>query len=84
MDLVQPLKLDLVQTGRGPRPNRWWTRSTGEADRIEDLHQSYVTEKALWREIDKKPFLATGIKDTELPEWLKDAMSFCRSTKPCW
>ena len=45
------------------------------SDRIEDLFQSYLTEKALMREIEKNPFLATEIKDTELPGWVKDALT---------
>lgn len=45
------------------------------SDRIEDLFQSYVTERALMREIEKNPFLATEIKDTDLPGWVKDALT---------
>lgn len=45
------------------------------SDRIEDLFQSYLTEKALMREIEKNPFLATEIKDTDLPEWVKVALT---------
>lgn len=44
------------------------------SDRIEELYQSYLTERALRREIEKNPFLATEIKDTDLPDWVKEGL----------